>query len=67
MIVAVLPSKSDIVWSTEKVPVAFESAKVTYLKNKDIFKELEKNKKKLIFEEDKDDSSLLDDSQLKSK
>ena len=45
----------------------FESAKVTYLKNKDIFKELEKNKKKLIFEEDKDDSSLLDDSQLKSK
>ena len=45
----------------------FESAKVTYLKNKDIFKELEKNKKKLIFEEDKDDSTLLDDSQLKSK
>ena len=45
----------------------FESAKVTYLKNKEIFKELEKNKKKLIFEEDKDDSSLLDDSQLKSK
>ena len=45
----------------------FESYKITYLKNKDIFKELEKNKKKLIFEEDKDDSSLLDDSQLKSK
>ena len=43
----------------------FESAKVTYLKNKDIFKSL--NKKKLIFEEDKDDSTLLDDSQLKSK
>tara|TARA_B100000927_G_scaffold7388_1_gene5864 strand:- start:1800 stop:3686 length:1887 start_codon:yes stop_codon:yes gene_type:complete len=43
----------------------FESAKVTYLKNKDIFKSL--NKKKLIFEEDKDDSKLLDDSQLKSK
>ena len=45
----------------------FESAKVTYLKNKDLFKSLEKNKKKLIFEEDKDDSSLLDDTQLKSK
>ena len=43
----------------------FESAKVTYLKNKDIFKSL--SKKKLIFEEDKDDSTLLDDSQLKSK
>ena len=43
----------------------FESAKVTYLKNKDIFKSL--NIKKLIFEEDKDDSKLLDDSQLKSK
>tara|TARA_R110002167_G_scaffold201210_4_gene404750 strand:- start:299 stop:2185 length:1887 start_codon:yes stop_codon:yes gene_type:complete len=42
----------------------FESAKVTYLKNKDIFKSL--NKKKLIFEEDKDDSTLLDESQLKS-
>jgi hypothetical protein len=42
----------------------FESPKVTYLKNKEIFKSL--NKKKLIFEEDKDDSTLLDDSQLKS-
>ena len=40
-----------------------ESAKMAYLKNKDIFKSL--NKKKLIFEEDKDDSNLLDDSQLK--
>jgi hypothetical protein len=42
----------------------FESPKVTYLKNKDMFKSL--NKKKLIFEEDKDDTSLLDESQLKS-
>jgi len=42
----------------------FESPKVTFLKNKDIFKSL--NKKKLIFEEDKDDSKLLDESQLKS-
>ena len=40
-----------------------EGAKMAYLKNKDIFKSL--NKKKLIFEEDKDDSKLLDDSQLK--
>jgi len=41
-----------------------ESAHVTYLKNKEIFKSL--NKKKLIFEEDKNPSSLLDESQLKS-
>ena len=41
-----------------------ESAHVTYLKNKDIFKSL--NKKKLIFEEDANTSSLLDESQLKS-
>ena len=39
------------------------SAQVTYLKNKDMFKSL--NKKKLIFEEDKKASSLLDESQLK--
>jgi len=42
----------------------FESAQVTYLKNKHIFKDLPQ--KKLIFEEDKDDSTLLDESQLKS-
>ena len=41
----------------------FESPKVTYLKNKDIFKSL--NKKKLIFEEDEDNSTLLDESQIK--
>ncbi len=41
-----------------------ESAHVTYLKNKEIFKSL--NKKKLIFEEDANTSSLLDESQLKS-
>ena len=39
------------------------SAQTTYLKNKEIFKYL--NKKKLIFEEDKNTSSLLDESQLK--
>ena len=44
-------------------PLALESAKSTYLKNLDMFKKL--NKKKLIFEENKDDSSLLDENQLK--
>jgi hypothetical protein len=39
------------------------SAQITYLKNKDIFNSL--SKKKLIFEEDKNTSSLLDESQLK--
>jgi len=44
----------------------FEAAKITFLKNKDIFKSLDSlSGKKLIFEEDKDDSSLLDESQLK--
>ncbi len=44
-------------------PLALESAKTTYLKNLEIFKSL--NKKKLIFEENKDDTSLLDEKQLK--
>lgn len=44
-------------------PLALESARTTFLKNKDIFKKL--NQKKLIFEEDKDTSSLLDENQLK--
>ena len=45
-------------------PLALEeSARITYLKNKDMFREL--NKKQLIFEEDKDDTSLLDENQLK--
>ncbi len=44
----------------------FEAAKITFLKNKDIFKSLDSlGGKKLIFEEDKDDSNLLDESQLK--
>ena len=42
----------------------FEDPKITYLKNKDIFKGLDK--KQLIFEQDKADSSLLDESRLKS-
>ena len=41
----------------------FEKPEVTYLKNKDIFKQL--NKKQLVFEQDKKDSTLLDESQLK--
>ena len=44
-------------------PLALESAKTTYLKNKDIFKKM--TQKKLIFEENKDTSSLLDENQLK--
>ena len=44
-------------------PLALESAKTTYLKNKDMFKKI--NQKRLIFEEDKDTSSLLDENQLK--
>ena len=44
-------------------PLALESAKVTYLKNLEMFKSLDK--KKLIFEENKDDTSLLDEKQLK--
>ena len=43
--------------------LALESAKTTYLRNKDMFKKLDG--KKLIFEEDKDNSSLLDEKQLK--
>ena len=42
----------------------FEKPEVTYLKNKDIFKQL--NKKQLVFERDKKDSTLLDESQLKN-
>ena len=41
----------------------FENPKVTYLKNKDMFKQL--SKKQLVFERDKKDSTLLDESQLK--
>ena len=40
-----------------------ESAQTTFLKNKDMFKKI--NKKQLVFEDDRDDSKLLDESQLK--
>ena len=41
----------------------FESPKITYLKNKHLFESL--NKKQLVFDQDKDNTSLLDESQLK--
>tara|TARA_Y100000592_G_scaffold9313_1_gene13088 strand:- start:804 stop:2702 length:1899 start_codon:yes stop_codon:yes gene_type:complete len=42
----------------------FENPKITLAKHKDLFKKLPK--KKLVFEGEKDDSTLLDESQLKS-
>ena len=48
---------------TNKSGLALESSKTTYLKNKDMFKKM--NKKKLVFEQNKDNSSLLDEKQLK--
>ncbi len=48
---------------TNKSGLALENTQVSYLKNKDIFKKM--NEKILIFEQDKDDSSLLDEKQLK--
>ena len=44
-------------------PLTLEGAQSTYIKNQSMFKKL--NKKVLIFEEDKDEGSLLDESQLK--
>ena len=41
----------------------FEKPEVTYLKNKEIFKKLPT--KRLVFESNKDNSNLLDESQLK--
>jgi hypothetical protein len=41
----------------------FESPKITYLKNKHLFESL--NKKQLVFDQDKDNTSLLDESQLR--
>ena len=39
---------------------------MTYLKNKDMFKNIpQPSKKQLVFEEDKDNTSLLDEKQLK--
>jgi hypothetical protein len=54
-----LDSRTD----TNKSGMALENAQVAYLKNKDIFSKMDK--KKLIFEQDKDDTSLLDENQLR--
>ncbi len=48
---------------TNKSGLALENTQVTLLKNKDMFKKM--NEKVLIFEQDKDDSTLLDEKQLK--
>jgi len=44
-------------------PLALEGAKMVYLQNKQIFETLDR--KNLVFNEDKDSSSLLDENQLK--
>ncbi len=54
---------SDSRTDTNKNGLKLENAQITYLKNKDMFKNM--NKKQLVFEHDKDDSSLLDEKQLK--
>jgi hypothetical protein len=48
---------------TNKSGLALENAQVTFLKNKDMFQKL--NKKQLVFEQNQDDTSLLDEKQLK--
>ena len=54
---------SDSRTDTNKSGMALENAQVAFLKNKDMFSKMDK--KKLIFEQDKDDTSLLDEKQLK--
>jgi hypothetical protein len=48
---------------TNKSGMALENTQVSFLKNRDMFSKMDK--KKLIFEQDKDDTSLLDEKQLK--
>jgi hypothetical protein len=48
---------------TNKSGMTLEQAQVSFLKNKHIFEKMDK--KKLIFEQDKDNTSLLDEKQLK--
>jgi len=48
---------------TNKSGLALESSKISFLKNKSMFKNL--NKKMLIFEQENQESSLLDENQLK--
>ena len=54
---------SDSRTDTNKSGLALENAQTTLLKNKDMFKKM--NKKQLVFEQDQDDTSLLDEKQLK--
>jgi hypothetical protein len=54
---------SDSRTDTNKSGMALENAQVAFLKNKNMFAKMDK--KKLIFEHDKDDTSLLDEKQLK--
>jgi hypothetical protein len=54
---------SDSRTDTNRNGLALESAHLTYLKNQKMFSKI--NTKKLIFEQDKGDSSLLDETQLK--
>lgn len=48
---------------TNKSGLTLEGAQITYLKNVDMFKKL--NQKQLVFEQDRDNSTLLDENQLK--
>lgn len=54
---------SDSRTDSNRSGLALENAQTTYLKNRDIFKKM--NKKQLVFEQDRDDTSLLDENQLK--
>jgi hypothetical protein len=54
---------SDSRTDTNKSGLALENAQISYLKNVDMFKKLDE--KVLIFEQDKDNTSLLDENQLK--
>ena len=48
---------------TNKSGLALESAQTTFLKNQSMFQKM--NEKQLVFEQDKDNTSLLDEKQLK--
>jgi hypothetical protein len=54
---------SDSRMDSNRSGLALESAKISFLKNKNIFPQ--SYEKKLIFEQDKDNTSLLDENQLK--
>jgi hypothetical protein len=54
---------SDSRTDTNRSGLALESAHTSYLKNRDMFKKM--SKKQLVFEQDKDDTTLLDENQLK--